>query len=289
MLGFLAGVGISFLVELLNDLVRTPAEVAKHLHIPLLGVIPHASEDRQVKDTDLFHVVQQAPYSVISESYRQFRTNLKLSGPSASSRVLLVSSCSAGDGKTSVAVNLSVAFVAEHKRVLLIDANFWKPNIHQIFDTQKEDGVGLGDVIVSDARIEDAVHPSGIEGIDVLSCGTLPPNPAEMLGSAKMREILAVQKTNYDYIIIDGPPVLLVSDTKMLAESTDGTLLVFNASNTRRGAASRAIRELKQVDASVVGCVLFAVRAMKGGYFSEQFRSYQEYQKQHITSQAQTN
>ena len=107
----------------------------------------------------------------------------------------------------------------------------------------------------------------------------MPVNPAELLGGAQMEKFINAQRKNYDYIIIDGPPVLLVSDTKMLARLVDGTILVFNAKTTRRGAALRTIRELRQVEANIAGCVLLALKSIKGGYFSEQFKSYQEYQK----------
>ena len=284
-LGLLLGLGLAFLVELANDLVRTPTDVARYLRIPLLGVIPDASEDSQVRRVELCHVVRQAPYSVTSESYRRCRTNLKLSGPSGSFKTLLISSGSARDGKTSMAVNLATTFVAADTKVLLIDANFRQPNLHLLFPKQQaKDSVehfdfGLSSVLMHQCTANEAVRPSGIEGLDIIDCGPLPANPTELLGSARMNELLAGQRTNYDYIIIDGPPVLLVSDAKILAGLADATLLVFNAATTSRGAAQRTIRELKQVNARIVGCVLFAARAIKGGYFQEQFKSYRKYQK----------
>jgi Mrp family chromosome partitioning ATPase len=99
-----------------------------------------------------------------------------------------------------------------------------------------------------------------------------------------MEQLIKDRRKNYDYIIVDGPPVLLVSDAKVLAKIVDGTVLVVNAGTTRRGAAQRTIRELQAIDAKIVGCVLFAARALKGGYFHEQFRSYQKYQKLQLAS-----
>ncbi len=285
-LGLLLGVGLTFLVELANDLVRTPSDVARFLHIPLLGVIPDESEDNQVRGIELCHAVRQAPYSVISESYRRCRTNLKLSGAAESLKALLVSSGSAGDGNTSVAVNLATTFVATDKKVLLIDANFRRPSFQALFPKVESDDLeaeqfdfGLSNLLMNQCGAKEAVRSSGVEGLDVIYSGPLPANPAELLGSPRMGELLKGQRKNYDYIIVDGPPVLLVSDAKVLAGAVDATILVFNAAATSRGAAQRTIREFKEVDAKIVGCVLFAVRAMKGGYFHEQFKSYRRYQK----------
>ena len=282
-LGFMFGVGLAFLIELLNDLMRTPRDVSRYLHIPLLGVIPDADEDGQVRDIDLCHVVRQAPYSIISESYRRLRTNLKLSGPTESLKVLLVASGMAGDGKTSVAVNLATTFVAENKKVLLIDANFWQPALYTIFPKEaveaKQAEFGLSTLLVGRCGCQEVIRPSGVEGLSIIDSGPLPSNPAELLGGAQMKQLVEQQRENYDYIIVDGPPILLVSVAKILAKLVDGTVLVFNAAATRRGVAQRTISELKEVDAVVVGCVLLGVRVMKGGYFQEQFKSYQEYQK----------
>jgi capsular exopolysaccharide synthesis family protein len=291
MLGFLLGIGLAFLIELLNDLVRTPRDVGRYLHIPLLGVIPDAAEDEQVRDVDLCHVVRQAPYSLISESYRRFRTNLKLSGSGQSIKALLVSSGMAGDGNTSVVVNLATTFVAEDKKVLLIDTNFRRPSLHKMFPgTQERDegieqsDVGLSSLLMGRCGYEEIIRPSGIEGFDVIDAGPLPSNPAELLGSARMQELVKKQREKYDYIVVDGPPILLVSDAKVLTRFVDGTVLVFNAGATTRGVALRTIRELREVNATIVGCVLFAVKAMKGGYFHEQFRSHLEYQKLQLAS-----
>ncbi len=284
-LGLLLGIGLAFLVELANDLVRTTSDVARFLRLPLLGVIPDASEDRQVRGIELCHAVRKAPYSVISESYRQCRANLKLSGSAESLKVLLVSSPMPGNGTTSVAVNLATSFVAADKKVLLIDANFRQPSLHSLFakvesiSARERFDFGLSSVLTHQCAAKEAVRSSGVEGLDIIDCGPLPASPAELLGGARMEELLREHRKSYDYVIIDGPPVLLVSDAKVLAGLVDATILVFNAAATSKGAAQRTIRQLREVNARIVGCVLFAARAMKGGYFDEQFRSYRRYQK----------
>jgi len=285
-LGLLCGLGLALLLEFLNDLVRKPIDVIRYLRIPLLGVIPDAAEDEQVEDIDLFHVVRQAPYSVTSESYRRLRTHLKQSVLGRSLKVLCVSSSMPGDGNTSVAVNLAATLIAESKKVLLIDANFRRPSLQKAFpkaeaaDTAVEPSeFGLSALLTGLCSYQAARRSNVVEGLDMIESGPLPSNPAELLGSYQMEQLIADRRKDYDYVIIDTPPTLLVSDTKVLARIVDGALLVFNAGSTRRGAAQRTIRELKEVNATIVGCVLFAVKAMKGGYFQEQFRSYQQYQQ----------
>ncbi len=285
-LGLVFGMALAFLIEVLNDLVRTARDVGRYLRIPLLSVVPDEAEDERVRGVDLCHVVRQAPYSIISESYRRLRTNLKLSGSAESLKVLLITSGTTGDGKTSVAVNLAAALVAENKKVLLIDANFRRPSLQTIFPRTGPAGeggqrfeFGLSTLLTGLCGYRDVKRSDVIEGLDIIEAGQLPSNPTELLGSTRMEQLIKDRRDSHDYVIIDGPPVLLVSDAKLLARLVDGTILVFNAGATRRGAAQRTIRELREVNATIVGCVLFAVKAMKGGYFREQFKSYRKYQK----------
>jgi capsular exopolysaccharide synthesis family protein len=281
-LGWLLGVGLAFLIELLNDLVRTPKDVAIHLHIPLLGIIPDAEADEQLEDIELALVVRQAPNSIISESYRRVRTNLKLSASAEGARTILITSGGAKDGKTAMAVNLATTLVADGKKVLLIDANFRRPSFQTIFATQsgRSPGqAGLSNLLTGQCGLQDAIRPSGMERLEIIESGPMPVNPAEALGGEAMERLIKQQRDSFDYVIVDGPPVLLASETKILARCVDGTILVFNAAATRRGAAVRTISELRQVNAEILGCVLLGVKTLKGGYFRELFKSYREYQK----------
>jgi capsular exopolysaccharide synthesis family protein len=282
-MGLLLGVGIAFLIEVLNDLVRTPKDVTTHLHIQLLGMIPDADVDEQLEDIELALVVRQAPNSITSESYRRMRTNLKLSAL-GETKTMLISSGGARDGKTSVAVNLATTFVTDGSKVLLIDANFRRPRLQAIFAAEQAGAprpavdAGLSNLLAGQCDLQNAIRPSGMEHLDIIESGAMPANPAEMLGGEAMERLIKQQRVNYDYVIIDGPPVLLTSEAKILARCVDGTILVFNAQATRRGTAARTISELKQVNAVLLGCVLLGVKTLKGGYFRELFKSYQEYQ-----------
>jgi succinoglycan biosynthesis transport protein ExoP len=284
-LGLMAGIGLAFAIELLNDLLRTPSDVMKHLSIPLLGMVCHAEEDDEVEGVELCHVVRQAPYSIMSECYRQFRTNLRLSSPGEPNPILLITSGRAGDGKTSVAVNLSATMVAEDKKVLFIDTNFRRPSTAAMFPRTAADGsvtehvdFGLSNFLMGQCEYDDVVRASDINGFDIIDSGPLPSNPADILGSENMSKLLRTSRQLYDYVVIDGPP-LIITDAKILAAQATGTIVVFNAATTKRGAAQRTLRELRDIKANLVGGILVGVRSMKGGYFQEVYRSYQAYQQ----------
>jgi succinoglycan biosynthesis transport protein ExoP len=288
MLGLILGLSLAFLVEMLNDLVRTPSDVRRFLRVPLLAVIPDAGEDRAVDDVDPCRVVDQAPYSLLGEAYRRCRTNIELSSDAAT-KTLLVASGGAGDGRTSVACNLASAFVAKFEKVLLIDANLRLPSLHVVYpqdgsDEKEGRRPGLTSVLSGECDYHAAICPSGVEGLNLICAGPPTANPAELLASHRMKELIGNVAANYDRVIIDSPPVLLVSDVKMLARLVDATLLVFNAAATKRGAAERTISELQEVGANVVGCVLFGAEAMKGGYFRQQFKAYRRYLKRQLAA-----
>jgi capsular exopolysaccharide synthesis family protein len=283
-LGFLLGIGFAFLIELLNDLLRTPSDVMKFVNVPLLGMVAHKDLDDSTKNADMWKIVRQSPLSMMGECFRQFRTNLKLSSDSDTQRVIFVTSGNAGEGRTTVAVNTATSFAAENKRVLLIDANFRRPSSYKIFpnsnrqhaEAEKKDK-GLSGYLTGSYSIMEIIRPTGIDGMDVIDSGILPANPAELLGGGRMAELVRYTKEHYDRVIIDGPPIL-VSDAKALALQADGTVLVFNAAITRRGTAKRVVRELREINTNILGAILIGVRVLKGGYFRELFDSYQDYQ-----------
>jgi len=293
MLGFACSIGLAFLIELLNDLLRTPRDVIRYIPAPLLSVIPNASEDNQTRGVDLCHVVRLAPYSIVSEAYRKLRVNLRLSQSTKSAKILFVTSCGAGDGKTALSINMATTLANEGERVLIIDANFWRSMLHKAFphsgldtkcDEKAKSDFGLSNYLTGEASAEEIIRPSGIDRFDVIDSGIIPHNPTELLASERMVQLLQQQREFYGHIIIDGPPVLLVSGAKVLSGISDGTLIVFNADATRRGAGQRAVRELREIDAQIIGCVLMGARTLKGGYFREQYKLYKSYQEPLIAS-----
>ncbi len=282
-LGLMLGLGLAFLLEFLNDLLRTPKDVMKYVSTPLLGMVLHKNVDSNTRKADMWKVVRQQPFSIMSECYRQFRTNLKLTADTTSQRVIFVTSGNAGEGRTTTVANISAALAAEGKRILLIDANFRRPCLNRIFASngdskapQKNDE-GLSGYLIGKRSIGEIIRTTAHPDTDVVDSGLLPRNPAEMLSSQQMRDLLEYGRKNYDHVIIDGPP-MLVSDAKALASQADGTIVVFNTAITRRGTAQRIIRELKEINTNILGSILIGVRVLKGGYYHEMLESYDDYQ-----------
>ncbi len=280
--GLVLGIILSVLSETCNDVVRTPSDVRRFLNLPLLGVIPDAREDRAVSGIDPYHIVRDAPYSLLGEAYRYCRTNLDVS-QRAGLKTLLIASGNAGDGKTSLACNLATAFAAKHETVLLIDANLRQPSLHLAFgrtgpeDKTEQRRMGLTSILTGQCDYQAATRTSRIAGLDLIYAGPPASHPAELLAGRCMKDLIENVTKWYDHVLIDSPPVLLVSDVKVLAGLVDATVLVFNAATTRRGAAQRTLAELQDVGAKVAGGVLFDVPALTGGYFRRQFKAYRDY------------
>jgi capsular exopolysaccharide synthesis family protein len=282
LLGLLIGILLIVVTGSLNDVVQTPSDVRQLLNLPLLGVIPDAGEDRAVSGIDPYHVVRDAPYSLLGEAYRYCRTNLDVVQREGL-KTLLIASGSPGDGKTSLACNLAAAFAAKHETVLLIDANLRQPSLHLAFGrSASETGgdqrrMGLTSILTGQCDYQAAVRTTRVEGLDLIYAGPPVTSPAELLAGRRMRSLIEDVAKWYDHVIIDSPPVLLVSDVKVLAGLVDATVLVLNAAATRQGEALRTAGELQNMGGKLVGAVLFDAPALKGGYFRRQFRAYRDY------------
>ncbi len=274
-LALVLALGIPLALELVDTSLRTPMDMTRHLRVPVLGVIPHA-DDEEVDIKRLETAAEDAPRSMFAEVFRTIRTNLQFAAPADRQRSVVITSPRPEDGKTTVACNLAIAQAAAGRRVLLVDANLRKPAIHQIFSAQ-QDG-GLSDVLVGTAKLSDVVRRTERPNLDILAAGRLPPNPAELLASSEMKELIDEATRTYDQVILDTPPVLLASDACALASKADGVILVCRAKVNSRGIGSRACGLLHHVDAHVFGAILNAAQVRRGGYFREQLRTFYDYQ-----------
>ena len=208
------------------------------------------------------------PRSPISEAYRTLRTNLDFASLDQALKTLVVTSSGVGEGKSTTLANLAVVSAQAGRKVVLVDADLRRPTLHQVFDLSNEAG------LTTMMRDEDSLsspplQASGVEGLSLLTSGPLPPNPADLMGSRRMEEVMAVLAEGADQVFFDTPPVVAVSDAAVLATKVDGVLLVISAGKTRRDHARTAVQRLEQINARVVGTVLTNVPMGAGfsGYY----------------------
>ncbi len=275
LLGLALSVGLALLLDIVDKSVRTPRDIARHVAIPVLGTIP-TSDDDEIEIERVETAAIDAPQSIVAEAFRRLRANLFFSAPAEQQGVLMVTSPSAENGKTTVAANLAISIALSGRRVLLVDANFRRPAIPGLFGKKCEEG--LSNVLIGQSRLDAVVASTHVPGLDVMGAGPTPPNPAELLGSSYLRDLVVDARSRYDQVIFDGPPVLLVSDASVLAGAVDGVLIVCQYRATSRGALLRARSQLEAINSRVFGVVLNMVETRAGGYFRKQYREFYEYQ-----------
>lgn len=198
-------------------------------------------------------IVDKLPKSITAESYRSLRTNIQYSSIDKQVKTLVVTSSNAGEGKSTVSGNLAYTFFQSGKRVLIIDCDLRKPSLHRKFNVSNE--VGLTDVLVGTSELNKVMKKID-DNLYLLTTGTLPPNPAEIIGSNTMENFLDECKINFDYIILDTPPILPVTDSKLLAIKADATVLVVRSEISKSKHVSQAFKELEKVNANVIGTIL---------------------------------
>jgi capsular exopolysaccharide synthesis family protein len=275
LLGLFVGFGLSFLLEFVDTSIKGPSDIARRVDLPVLGMIPH-EDDLEEDIEDLRLAFASHPNSLISEAFRQIRTCLLFSGPASKRRALLVTSPSPEDGRTTVTLNLAASIARSGRKVLVVDANFRQPAIRRLFASCPE--AGLSSALVGQAKWRDLVQE--IEpNFSVMASGPLPPNPGELLGSEQMSGIIAEMVEQYDQVIFDTAPCLLVTDAPALSTRVDGVILVVRAGANTYGIVQRTREVLTRLGANVIGVVLNAARAMAGGYLRKNYEAFYDYQE----------
>lgn len=208
------------------------------------------------------------PTSVAAEAYRTLRTNLLYALVDDPPKVIVMTSPGPQEGKSTTCANLGVVLAQADKRTLIIDCDLRKPVVHRVFGMRNIRGVV--DVLVGQRRVEE-VWQEPLLGLKVLPVGPLPPNPAEMLSSRRFAQFLASVREQFDYVLIDAPPIGLVTDPAVLATQGDGVLLVLDAQKTRKGALRESMRSLEAVGANVLGTVMNNIKRSRGGYYGYKY------------------
>ena len=296
--GVFFGVGIAFVREYLDSTVGTPDDVWRSVGLSTLGVVPHVKfltgrtsnggpssrahprGERSARfkltyqrssATDL--IMSESPLSIVSESYRTIRTSLLFAQPEKPPQVVLLTSPSPGEGKTITSLNLAIALAHDGYSVLLVDGDMRRGCCHTRLGLQHNNG--LSNVLTGHLALEEGIQETSVDGLSLLSRGISPPNPNELLGSPKMREVLQKLRQDFKFILIDSPPVITLSDATVLSVMTDGVLLVFDGQATSTASAQRAVECLDMVRAHLLGVVLNGVNLDNPDY--SHYRAYSFY------------
>lgn len=246
--GLLAGLGSAFFLEYLDRSVKGQEDVEAATGVPFLGVLPRAESELDA----LMH-----PRSHVAEAARTVRTNLLFSRPDNPVKSLLVTSAAPSEGKSTAVVNLGIAIAAGGARTLLVDTDLRRPRLHTVFGLRNERGVT--NLVVGDGRLEDLCQKTDAPNLFVLPSGPIPPNPAELLGSAAFKEVAAQLGRSFDRVIFDSPPVIAVTDPAVLASVVDAVVLVAKAGKTGRDLLAAARKRLADVRAPLIGTLLNAM------------------------------
>ncbi|MFN3388538.1 MAG: GumC family protein [Allosphingosinicella sp.] len=255
-IGLLLGFGTAFAIEWIDDTIKVPDDLTAKLGISPLGVIPAVGKNVTVREQ------LEDPRSQVSEAYHSVRTALQFSTDHGVPRSLLVTSTRASEGKSSTALALSQTLASLGASVLLVDADLRKPT----FRGPTASSQGLSSLLAGSSTAAECIHPTQVDRLFLLPSGPIPPNPAELLSSGRLREILEDVLTRFDHVVIDGPPVLGLADAPLLASGTEGTLMVIEAGSIRRAAALNAVNRLRAADARLMGGILTKFKATKVGY-----------------------
>ncbi len=260
--GFVLAVGIIFLLEFLDDTLKTLDDISKDLNLTPLGTID------QVRGSDFREkmVVSENPFSPVAESYRMIRSNIEFATMGTSGKSILVTSPAPGDGKSATMINLGIAMARNGQRTILLDSDLRMSVLHKIFHVPNHEG--LSDQLCRPDPGEDIpLRDLEIEGLQLLPAGPAPPNPSELLGSQRMEQLLARLKDMADVVILDSPPAAFVADAVILSGRVDGVILVVAAGETRREVARQAVFNLQQTGANILGVVLNRTAQKSGGYY----------------------
>lgn len=280
-IGLGLGVGISYIIELLDDSLKTVEDVEK-LNLNVLGTIPtidldelakrmardgKSLDDEDQQNINLRLITKISPKSPISEAYRAFRTNLQFSNIDTPPRMLLVSSSATKEGKSTTCANLAITMAQSGSRTLVIDCDLRRPTMHQHFGIDRRSG--LTNVLAGELSFESAVRATDTPNLYILPSGDIPPNPAELIASNQMKSTLQRAREEFDYVILDSPPIIAVTDAVILSTEVDGMILVVSSGYVNKKEVTRAISLLKNVKSNILGVLIngLNIKRIYGSYY----------------------
>lgn len=266
--GLLLGLASAVMIERLDDSVKSPDELREQMGLVVLGTIPRIRDmvtARRVRAVDAGRLVtHEDPRSPVAEAYRSLRTNLAFARAREAMRVMVLTSPGPSDGKSTTVANLAITFAQQGQRTLIIDADLRRAVLDRLFDVPRSPG--LTDVLVGQHTLLDVIHPTQVPNLSVIGSGQFPPNPAELLGSSAMRQVLADAQDQFDIVLVDTPPLLAVTDAAVLSTMVDGAVLVVRVGSTAKTAVRRALAQLQAVNGRLMGGVLNDVDFRQGAF-----------------------
>lgn len=283
------GMGLAFFQEYLDNTLKTPDDVQRYLRLPTLGVIPAALQGKRGKLPYGYgygsekrnelpkaaskaitagrhpELIGDATEGVLSEAYRSLRTSVLLSSSGRPPKVLLITSGQPGEGKSTTVVNLAMTLVQLGGKVLVIDTDMRRPRVASLLQL-KNSPIGLSTYLTGQSTLDEVIVPTSVPQLFAVPCGPIPPNPAELISSEPMRQLLEDAPKRFDYVILDSPPVLHVSDARILAAQVEAVILVAHGGSTPRELVNHAKSHLQQVNANIIGVALNNVDFSAVGY-----------------------
>jgi succinoglycan biosynthesis transport protein ExoP len=271
LIGTLGGTGAVFFTEYLDNTVKDSIEMEKRLRLPALGLIPF---QKPSEPAALARIACEDVKSPLAESFRSIGTFVLLSSAAKPPRSLLITSARQSEGKSTVASNTAIVLAGSLGRGLLMDADIRNPNLHRRLEVNNS--TGLSTYLTGNMEFEGLIKPSGIPGLDIITSGPVPPNPSELLGSARMKGLIERLSDEFNFIIIDSPPVLGMTDSIYLGTFVDGVILVARSGQTPKNALAEAKKNFDYVNAKILGIVINGIKAndLNYGYYSYYYSSY---------------
>ncbi len=276
MLGLVLAVSIAFIREMTDTTIRSSRDIERVGQMTVLGMVGDETQDPQAAGARLPLLIFDAPHSMIAEQLRQLRTRLQHAASLDTTRSLLVTSPSPGDGKTTIACNLAAGLALNGRRILLVDSNFRRPEIHKVFALPNERG--FSDVLNGSVTFDEVVQETQVPNLAVMTSGPKPINATEMFESQLLIDFIERALEEFDHVIFDSGPMMVVSESQAMAPRVDGVITVVRAQGNSRGLLQRMRDALRAVKAEHLGVVLNGVRSQGGGYYARSIKTYYEYQ-----------
>jgi len=283
-MGLVLGIGLCLLIDYLDTTIKTGEDVERELDLPTLGYVPPISPIGSNGSVAAELLVLEKPRSLLAESFRSIRTSLMFSKAGRGLKSILVTSALPLEGKTVVSVNIAITLAQTGKKVLLIDTDLRRPRLHKVFNLGSSEP-GLSNILAGqgETSLEAALRHVGVDNLRLLPSGPHPPNPAELLGSDKMKELTKLMTERFDHVVFDTPPTMNATDAAIVAQDVDGVILVVRSFKTDKEMASRAHYILSDAQARVLGAVLNNADVPRSGYYGYSGKYYDRYYRYYHT------